>query len=315
MHNLTVSPSPHINSNITTSKIMMMVIIALLPAVVASGIIFGMKAILLIAVSALSCVVFEYLSRLVMKRNNTIGDLSAVVTGILLAMNVPASLPVWMLIIGDFVAIVIVKQLFGGLGQNFANPAIVGRIFLLVSFGTQMSTWVKPFTNAGAVDIVTQATPLAKGAPDFTYMDMFLGKTGGSLGETCALALLIGGLFLIATRVISPVTPLAFIGTVAAMTWAFGGDPLKQVLSGGLILGAFFMATDYVTSPITGWGKLIFGIGCGIITFAIRKWGNLPEGVSYAILLMNIITPYIDAITKTSPVGAIKAKKNKEVKA
>lgn len=305
---LTVSPSPHINGKVTTQKIMLVVLLALLPAIIASGIIFGMKAILLIFVSAVACVGFEYLSRLIMKRNNTISDLSAVVTGVLLAMNVPVTLPVWMLLIGDFFAIVLVKQMFGGLGQNFANPAIVGRIILLTSFASHMGTWAEPFYYKNA-DLITQATPLAGSDIKFTYMDLFLGRTGGSLGETCALALLIGGLFLIVTKVISPVTPVAFIGTVALMTWITGGDPLYQVLSGGLILGAFFMATDYVTSPITAKGKLIFGIGCGLITFLIRQRGSLPEGVSYAILLMNIVTPYIDMITKAKPFGAKKAVK------
>ncbi len=321
LHNLTVSPSPHINSKNSTQRIMLCVVISLIPAIIASGIIFGFRAILLIAVSVASCILFEYLSRLVMKRNKTIGDMSAAVTGILIALNVPVTLPLWMLVIGDFVAIVLVKQIFGGLGQNFANPAIVARIFLLVSFGTQMTKWVKPFYYKGAVDMTTQATPLAEGAAKFKYIDLFLGNRGGSLGETCILALLIGGIFLIVSKVISPVTPIAFIGTVALMTWIFKGDTLYQVLSGGLVLGAFFMATDYVTSPVTNVGKLIFGIGCGLITFLIRQRGSLPEGVSYAILIMNILTPYIDMITKTRPVGVKsekmlkKSQKAEEVKA
>ena len=306
MHSLTVSPSPHINSKNSTQSVMLCVIIALLPAVVASGIIFGLRAIMLIAVSVAASVLFEYISRLVMKRRNTISDLSAAVTGILLALNVPVTLPVWMMIIGDAVAIIITKQMFGGIGQNFANPAIVARIFLLVSFGSYMTNWVKPFYYKGTVDLTTQATPLANSDINFKYMDLFLGKVGGSLGETCALALLIGLVFLVVTKIISPVTPIAFVGTVALMSWVTGGDPLYQVLSGGLLLGAIFMATDYSTSPINPLGKLIFGVGAGLITFLIRERGNLPEGVSYSILIMNILTPYIDMATKTHVIGAKK---------
>lgn len=312
MHRLTVSPSPHINSTISTQRIMLLVIIALLPAVVASGIIFGMRAILLIAVSVVASVLFEYISRIVMKRKNTISDLSAVVTGILLALNVPVTFPIWMLLVGDAVAIIITKQMFGGLGQNFANPAIVARIFLLVSFGGEMTNWVKPFYYKGTADLVTQATPLAEEHIDFSYMDLFLGKVGGSLGETCALALLIGFVFLIITRVISPITPVAFVGTVALVSWISGADPLYQVLSGGLLLGAIFMATDYATTPINSLGKLIFGVGAGLITVLIRIRGNMPEGVSFAILLMNILTPYIDMATRTHPLGA--KKETKEAK-
>ena len=292
---------------------MLLVIISLVPAIIASGIIFGMRAILLIAISVASCVLFEYISRIVMKKNNTTSDLSAIVTGVLLAFNVPVTLPIWMLIIGDAVAIIITKQLFGGLGQNFANPAIVGRIFLFSSFASYMTNWVKPFYYKGTADMVTQATPLAGSDIEFKYMDLFLGKVGGSLGETCALALLIGFVFLVVTKVISPVTPIAFVGTVALMSFVTGGDPLYQVLSGGLLLGAIFMATDYASTPINPLGKLIFGIGAGLITFLIREKGNLPEGVSFAILLMNIITPYIDMVTRSHPLGA--KKKVKEAQA
>ncbi len=304
-------------------KIMLLVIIALIPAIVASVIIFGPRALWLIAICTASSVIFEYLCRLIMKRENTIGDLSAVVTGILLAMNLPVTLPWWMAVIGSFVAIVIVKQLFGGLGQNFANPAIVGRIVLMLSFTSQMTNWVKPFWYKTA-DITTSATPLAaewttvyKSSSDFigaiqppvAYSDLFFGTVGGCLGETCALALLAGGIFLVITKVISPSAPLAFIGTVALMTLITGGDVLFQLLSGGLMLGAIFMATDYVTTPITTKGKIIFGIGCGLITFLIRTYGSFPEGVSFSILLMNILTPYIDRLTRTKPLGALKPKK------
>lgn len=311
LQGLTVSPSPHIKSPITTQKIMGIVLLSLVPSIIASEIIFGMRALFVIFISVASCVLWEYLARIVLKKARTIDDLSAVVTGVILAMNLPVTIPYWMIIIGSFVAIVIVKQLFGGLGQNFANPAIVARIVLFVSFASEMTTWVKPFYYKNGVDMVTSATPLVSG--NAKYIDLFLGKTGGSLGETCALALIIGGVFLMVTRVISPSTPVAFIGTVAAMTWIFGGDPLYQVLSGGLLLGAFFMATDYATTPITQRGKIIFGIGCGLITFVIRQWGGMPEGVSFSILLMNIITPYIDMATKKKAVGAKQPeKKSKE---
>ncbi|MDN5378634.1 MAG: H+/Na+-translocating ferredoxin:NAD+ oxidoreductase subunit [Clostridiales bacterium] len=293
----------------TTQKIMLRVIIALMPAVVASGIIFGVRAILLILLCASSCVVFEYLSRKLMRRSNTIYDLSAVVTGILLAMNLPPTLPFWMAIIGSFVSIVIVKQLFGGLGQNFANPAIVGRIVLMLSFTTQMTTWVKPFWYKTA-DLTTSPTPLSSSIEKLpSYLDLFLGTTGGCLGETCALALLIGGLYLAFTGIISLSTPVSFLGTLALLSLIGGADPLYQILSGGAMIGAFFMATDYATTPVTNKGKIIFGIGCGTITFLIRQFGSYPEGVSFSILLMNILTPYIDMFAKTKPLGAKKEAK------
>lgn len=308
MQGLTVAPSPHINKNISTQNIMLMVLIALMPAVIAAGIIFGMRAILVIAVSVVSAVAWEYIARIIMKRSNTISDLSAVVTGVLLALNLPVTIPLWIVVIGTFVAIVIVKQFFGGLGHNFANPAIVGRIVLIVSFGSYMTSWVKPFYYQGAVDLQTYATPLVSGTA--SYKDLFLGTVGGCLGETSAIALLAGGLFLVITRVISPSTPLAYIISLAAFSWISGGDPIYQVLSGGVMLGAVFMVTDYVTTPITTKGKIIFGIGCGFITFAIRAWGNMPEGASFSILIMNIVTPYIDMATKAKPIGA-KAKNTK----
>lgn len=306
MENLIVSPSPHQKSSMTTQKVMLHVIIALAPAIAASGIIFGLRAILLILLCAISCVFFEYLSRIVMKRSQTISDLSAIVTGILLAMNLPVTMPLWMAVIGSFVAIVIVKQLFGGLGQNFANPAIVGRIVLMLSFTTQMTTWVKPFFYKTA-DLTTSPTPLSSSIEILpSYKELFLGTTGGCLGETCALALLIGGLYLVVMKIISLSTPVAFIGSLAVLTFIAGGDPLYQILSGGVMIGAFFMATDYSTTPINNKGKIIFGIGCGAVTFLIRQYGSYPEGVSFSILLMNILTPYIDMATKTKPLGAKK---------
>jgi electron transport complex protein RnfD len=293
---------------------MLNVVIALIPALVCAVIFFGFRALMLTCVSVLACVLFEYLVRKLMKRDNTIGDLSAVVTGVLVAFNVPVTLPVWMLIIGDFVAIVIAKQMFGGIGQNFANPAILARIVLLVSFPAQMTTWVAPYFNSFLVpaDVVTTATPLA----DITnteilpsMLDMFLGARAGSLGETAALALLIGGLYLIARRIINPITPVAYIGTVFLFTWALGLNPVYQILAGGVMLGGFFMLTDYSTSPSTRLGKLIFAVGCGIITVVIRVFGSYPEGVSFAILLMNILVPYIDKATRLKPFGKVKPAK------
>lgn len=304
MEKLIVTSSPHVKSSTTTSTIMRDVIIALIPALIASNIIFGLRAGLVTAVCVASCVGFEYLSRRIMNKKNTISDLSAVVTGIILAFNLPSTMPLWMCVIGSFVAIVIVKQLFGGIGQNFANPAITARIVLLVSFGTQMTNWAAPKVLAVA-DAVSGATPMAQIAAGETpnLLNMFLGTTGGSLGETSALALLIGGIYLVYRKVINPIIPVAFIGTVFVFTAVLGVNPLAQILGGGLFLGAIFMATDYATSPVTNMGKLIFGIGCGFITVVIRVFGSYPEGVSFAILLMNILVPYIDKATKLKALG------------
>ena len=325
MNNLTVSPSPHVKGSMSTQRIMLCVLVSLLPAVIASCIIFGLRALLLILLCMAASACFEGVTRIIMKREQTITDLSAAVTGLLLALNLPVTIPFWQAIIGCFIAIVVVKQLFGGLGQNFANPAIVGRIVLMLSFTTNMTTWAIPFYHSvnekmpasatGSIEIAgntvfTGPTPLI--TETASYKDLFLGNVGGCIGETCALALLIGGIYLIIRGIISPVTPVAFIGTVALLNLIAGNDVLYQILSGGLILGAFFMATDYVTTPVTSLGKLIFGIGCGVITFLIRQFGSYPEGVSFSILLMNIVTPYIDAFTMTKPLGAKKIKKEAE---
>ncbi len=305
MKDLIVSPSPHIRSGNSTQKIMLDVIIALLPAFVASIIIFGGRAALLTVFCVISCVVFEYLSRLLMKRTQTISDLSAVVTGMLLAMNLPVTIPLWIALFGCFVAIVVAKQLFGGIGQNFANPAIAARVILLASFSGQMTKYTVPFDHNG-VDAVVGATPLvqlANGGDVPTLLEMFLGAKGGCIGEVSCLALLIGGIYLVARKVISPITPLTFIGTVFLGSFLLGQNPLYQIFSGGLFIGAIFMATDYATSPITKWGKFYFALGCGIITVLIRFYGGYPEGVSFAILLMNILTPQIDKLTARTPVG------------
>ena len=303
-----VTASPHIRDNMTTQKIMLLVIISLLPALIGGFITFGLRAVIVTLVCTASCVIFEALTRIIMKRPQTVSDLSACVTGILLAMNLPVTIPIWQAVIGSFVAVVIAKQLFGGLGQNFVNPAILARIVLMLSFTADMTTWAVPhYWKENSADIVTSATPLV--SRDASYWDLFIGNTGGCIGEVCALGLIIGGLFLIFIGIISPVTPVAFIGTVALAELIAGNDPIYHILSGGLLLGAFFMATDYVTTPLTSMGKLIFGIGCGIITFVIREFGGYPEGVSFSILLMNIITPYIDNFTAKKALGAVYAGK------
>ncbi|MCQ2491186.1 MAG: RnfABCDGE type electron transport complex subunit D [Ruminococcus sp.] len=311
MNRLIVSPSPHDENYTKTSTIMLNVIIALMPALIVGCVYFGLRSLLLTAVCVASCVLFEFLARKLMKRENTISDLSAVVTGIILAMNLPPTLPLWMAVIGSFFAIVVVKQLFGGIGQNFANPAITGRIVLMVSFPAAMTHWTAPFTHE-VLDGVSGATPLPLAGTDkaLSYLDLFLGKSGGCLGETCALALLIGGLYLAARRIISLAAPLSFIGSLFILTWISGGDPVYQILAGGVFLGAFFMATDYATTPISTKGKIIFGLGCGIFTFVIRKFGSYPEGVSFSILLMNVLTPYIEQLTRTKVLGAKEAEKN-----
>ncbi|MDD3222532.1 MAG: RnfABCDGE type electron transport complex subunit D [Clostridia bacterium] len=304
---LIVSSSPHISSPVKTKNIMLDVIIALIPALIASIYYFGPRAILVVCVTVAACVISEFISRKVMKRSQTIGDLSAVVTGILLAFNYPVGLPLWIAAIGGVVAIVMVKQMFGGLGHNFANPAITARIILMTSFALRMTTWVAPFAWRGTVDATSTATPLAimaSGQGELpTYLQMFLGERAGTLGETCIVALLIGGIYLVAKKVISPIIPVCYIATVFVFSAILGQDPVMQILSGGLFLGAIFMATDYVTCPITNKGKVIYALGCGIITVMIRQFGSLPEGVSFSILLMNILTPHIENLTTPKAFG------------
>lgn len=307
---LIVSSSPHMVTKTDTSKIMGTVLIALLPAFAVGIYQFGFRVVTLTAVFVASCVLFEYLYNKITKKPQTVGDLSAVLTGVLLAFNCPSSLPYEIAIVGSFAAIVVIKQLFGGIGQNLVNPAVTARVFMFIAFATPMTSWPTPRGGhaAGAVvDATTSATPLgvlSHGsfadvyADGYTKMDLFLGNVGGCIGEVSALAILIGGLFLIWKKVISPIIPVTFIATVFVLGLIWGGfdGALFHILAGGLMLGAFFCATDYVTSPTLPLGKVIFGIGCGLFTMLIRIFASYPEGVSFAILLMNILTPYIDKI-------------------
>ena len=306
---LIVSPSPHIRDNATTSTIMRDVLIGLAPAMIAAVVIFGFRALLMTAVCVAACIIFEYGTERILGRENTISDLSAVVTGVILSFNLPVQLPLWMAVVGCFFAIVIVKQLFGGIGNNFANPAIAARIFLLLSFSQPMTTWLQ-VEGGRAVQGVYGATPLALISAGDTanlpsVMEMLLGTRGGCMGETCAIALILGGVYMIWKKVITPPIPLAFIGGVFVLSLLFGVNPVYELMGGGLILGAFFMATDYTTSPITEKGKIIFGLGCALITMVIRVFGSYPEGVSYSILLMNIITPHINRMVRNKAFGGV----------
>ena len=298
---LTLSVSPHIHSGRTTRRIMLDVLIALLPAAVAGVVIFGLTSLIVIASCVVGCVGFEALFYVIRKKPIPVGDLSAAVTGLLLALNLPANTPWWQCLIGALFAMVVVKGLFGGLGANPVNPAITARVFMLVAF----ATLAKPAFPT-IVDTVSSATPLASETPT-SLTDLLLGLHGGAIGETCAVALLLGGIYLLCRRVITWHIPVAFIGTVFVASFFMEGmdltAALAAILSGGLLIGAIFMATDYVTSPATPWGKIIFGLGAGLITFLIRYFGVYPEGVSFAILFMNIITPYISSWTKRKVFG------------
>jgi len=307
MTKLTVTASPHIQDGSSAGRIMLDVIIALMPALIAAVIFFGPRALLLTAGTVAAAVLAEMLSRRLMKRNtDSIFDLTAVITGLLLALSLPVSMPLWMAVIGAAVAIVIVKQFFGGVGQNFVNPAIAGRLVLVFSYPAAMSAaWVAPFAYRG-VDAVTSATPLALLAQGYdagSFLSLFLGVHAGSMGETSILALLLGGGYLVRRRVISPVIPLCFIGTTLLIVSLAGQNPLTHLLTGSLVFVAVFMATDYVTSPITRKGRIIFGIGCGLITAVIRLFGALPEGVSFAVIIMNILVPHIEHLTMPKAFG------------
>ncbi len=309
--NMKISSSPHIRDKETTTNLMGQVLVALMPATVVGVFNFGSSAFIIILISVLSCVIFEALFEKITKRKNTVLDLSAAVTGLLLALNLPPEVPYWMPVLGSFFAIIVVKQLFGGLGQNFMNPALAARCFLLISFTGRMTTFT--------YDAVTTATPLAnlKAGEAVDVLSMFLGTSAGTIGETSALALLIGGAFLLVRRVINYRIPLFYIGSFSVFILAYalatgrGFDVsylLAHLCGGGLMLGAFFMATDYVTSPITPNGKIVFGIILGLFTFLFRIFGGSAEGVSYAIILGNLLVPLIERVTvpKSFGKGAVK---------
>lgn len=315
---LFVSASPHIVSRNSTRLIMLCVTVALLPTLLASAVIYGWQVLVLCGVTVACCVGFEALWCLVQKKPLPVGDFSAVVTGLILAFNLPPNFPLWMASVGAFIAIVVTKQLFGGIGLNFANPALVGRMVLQISFTGQMIKYAAPLAGP---DAIAGASPLVAPAGTYSMLDLLLGLHPGVLGETCALTLILGGLFLIFTKVISPVIPLVYIGGVFALKFALGlfvfgatapvafAQALLAILQGGLLLGAFFMATDYVTSPYTRSGRVVFALGLAVLTVAIRQWSNMPEGVSYSILLMNLTVPYINGLCRQRPLGVRRTKK------
>jgi electron transport complex protein RnfD len=314
---LIVSVSPHFRDSENTAKVMRSVCTALVPAALAAVYIFGWRAALVMGVSMAVSLATEVLSQLIFKREITVGDGSAMVTGVLLAFTLPPQTPLWMVAFGAFIAVFLVKQLFGGVGYNIFNPALAARAILLSSFPVVMTSWVKPVLSLGSVDAVSAASALGimkeaarsgvEAQMPYGYIDLLLGTVPGSLGETCKIALLIGAAFLMIRGIINWRIPVTFMGTAALLSFIVGRDPLFDILSGGLILGAFFMATDYVTSPTTGNGRLIFGAGCGIVTFLIRQYGGFPEGVCYSILFMNCLTPLIESYVRPRRFGARRA--------
>lgn len=317
MANFVVSGTPHVRSKESIQSIMRDVIIALVPATAAGIYYFGLRALILIVAAIISAVFFEWLYEKITKKPVTINDLSAVVTGLLLAMNLPASAPVWVAIVGSAFAIIFAKQLFGGLGQNFINPALAGRAFLLASYPTEMTTWVVP--NGLAADAATYATPLAQlknGALDASLKQLVMGQVGGTIGETCAIALIIGGIYLLYKHVISWKIPVIYIATVFILFAVIGRHgmrmPLQEIFAGGVMLGGIFMATDYASSPVTPKGQVIFAVGAGLLTYLIRAFGGYPEGVSYSILIMNCCVPLIERFTEPTIFGALP--KTKEAK-
>ena len=326
-YDLTLSSSPHIRASHSTATLMRDVCIALTPALLFSIWLYGFRVLTVTLVSVAACMFFEWAYRRMMKKDNTVADGSAALTGLLLAMVSPPSVPYWVIVLGGLFAIVVVKQLYGGIGKNFLNPALAGRALMMTSWASIMTSWARPhtwlniasnYTAEGALDGVTAATPLAalkSGAiPDQGLLNAFVGNIGGCIGEASALLLLAGGIYLVARKVISARIPLCFIGTVAILSFLFprGNDRLAwtawQLCSGGLMLGAIFMATDYVTSPVTAWGQVIFGIGCGALTVLIRYFGGFPEGVSYAILIMNVTVGLLDKVGMPRRFGAPKEK-------
>lgn len=318
MANFVVSGTPHVRSKESIQSIMRDVIIALVPATAAGIYYFGISALILIIAAIVSSVVFEALCQKIMKKPVTVSDLSAVVTGLLLAMNLPAAAPVWVAVVGSAFAIIFGKQLFGGLGQNFINPALAGRAFLLASYPTEMTTWSVP-NGLEVADAATYATPLAQlkaGHLDASLGELILGQCGGTIGETCAIALIIGGVYLLYKHVISWKIPVIYIATVAILFGVIGRHgmrmPLQEIMAGGVMLGGIFMATDYASSPVTPKGQIIFAVGAGLITYLIRTFGGYPEGVSYSILIMNCCVPLIERFTEPTIFGALP--KTKEAK-
>ncbi len=313
MNMLNVSSSPHVRNNSSTRRIMLDVCIALLPACIFGIVNFGMRALAVLVVSVITCVVSEYLFEYFMHRPITVGDLSAVVTGLLLGMNMPHTIPLWIVMLGSVFAIIVVKQLFGGLGQNFMNPALAARCFLLISFAGRMTS----FTYDG----VTGATPLAllKSGESVNVLSMFLGTTAGVIGETSTVAILVGALYLIIRKVITPLIPMVYLAVFSVFILLFGGHGFDmtylaaELCGGGLMLGAFFMATDYVTSPVNTVGRIVYGIILGILTGLFRIFGNSAEGVSYAIIFSNILVPLIEKLTVPRAFGVVREKKSKEV--
>ena len=319
MANFVVSGTPHVRSKESIQSIMRDVIIALVPATAMGIYYFGLKALILIVAAIVSAVFFEWLYEKITKKPVTISDLSAVVTGLLLAMNLPASAPVWVAIVGSAFAIIFAKQLFGGLGQNFINPALAGRAFLLASYPTEMTTWTAPtgFSGADAVAVATPLSELKAGTGlSASLGDLIVGNVGGCIGETCAIALIIGGIYLLYKHVISWKIPVIYIATVFILFAVIGRHgvrmPLQEIMAGGVMLGGIFMATDYASSPVTPKGQVIFAIGAGLITYLIRTFGGYPEGVSYSILLMNVCVPLIERFTEPTIFGALP--KTKEAK-
>ena len=304
---LTVTPSPHIKHTDTTARVMIDVLIALLPAFVWGIVVFGLNALLIPLIAVVASVFFEFLTQKLLHKPVTAGDCSAAVTGLLIGLNLPACDSYFLPVVGAAFAIIVVKQLFGGIGKNILNPALAARVFLFLSWPTKMAVYPAPFDRT-VVDAVASATPRAGG--EIALLDLFLGKCGGSIGEISTLLLLVGGIYLLLRRVITWHIPVAYLGTVALITFVFpqGGffDPtfmLTELCTGGLMLGAIFMATDYVTSPVTAKGRLIFGVGCGLLTVFFRYFGAYPEGVSFAILVMNSLVWYIDKLTRPRVFG------------
>ncbi len=311
MEKLIVSSSPHFHGKATTASIMRDVLIALAPAALASVIFFGIKALIILCVCTVSCLMSEFLFNILAKKPQTVGDLSALVTGLLLALSLPAKTTLWQCVVGSIFAIVVVKCVFGGIGCNFANPAVTARVFLLIAFSGKIAGGTA--TEFASPELVSSATPLViikEGSGVLpSFGDMLIGNRGGAIGETCIIALLLGLAYLLIRRVISIETPLIYVTTVFALSLLIKQDlniAIYQVLGGGLLLGAVFMATDYVTTPINRGGKALFALGCGLITVLIRFFGDYPEGVSFAILLMNILTPYIEKLCTPKPVGGVK---------